>query len=173
MKRFLAASAAMLACALTAYSAVALATPYAGAGSDARDDGQSAQILYDCSTSRTGLLQRAYSVRVLRIALRELPGDVADYTGCPDAIRLQIEQATATVTATIRRAKRGSAIAGRVALLDRRGRLVDQLTVKRHQGANFRVVPGRYVVRANGKRRCSANVVAKRWRTAEATVVCR
>jgi hypothetical protein len=170
MKRFLAAGAAVLACALTAFTAVALATPTAGLTS--RDD-QTAQILLDCARSRTGLLQRTYSVRVLRIALRDLPGDVANYTGCPDAIRQQIDGSTATVSATIRRSKRGSALAGRIALLDTRGRFVDTLTVRRHQGANFRVMPGRYAVRANGKRRCSVDVTAKRWRTAETVVVCR
>lgn len=147
MHRYIAAGAAVLACAFTAFCAVALATPTAGISSS---NGQTAQILYDCATSRTGLLQRTYSVRVLRIAQRELPGDVADYTGCPDAIRLQIEQSTATVSASIRRTKRGGAVAGRIALLDRRGRLVDALSVKRHQGANFRVLPGSYVVRADG-----------------------
>lgn len=170
LHRFLAAGAAVLACALTAFAAVALATPTAGL--TARND-QTAQILLDCASSRTGLLQRTYSVRVLRIALRDLPGDVADYTGCPDAIRTQIEDSTATVSATIRRTKRGSALAGRIALLDRRGRLVDALAVKRHQGATFRVVPGRYIVRANGKRRCSVDVTAKRWRTAGAVAICR
>lgn len=170
MKRILAAGVAVLACALTAFTAVSLATPTSGL-SDRND--QTAQILLDCAQSRTGMLQRTYSVRVLRIALRDLPGDVANYTGCPEAIRLQIEASTATVSATIRRTKRGSALAGSLALLDTRGRTVDRLTVRRHQGANFRVKPGRYVVGANGKRRCSVDVIAKRWRTAETVVVCR
>lgn len=170
MHRFLAAGAAVLVCALTAFAAVALATPTAGI--TARND-QTAQILLDCASSRTGLLQRTYSVRVLRIAQRDLPGDVADYTGCPDAIRAQIEASTATVAATIRRTKRGSALAGRIALLDRRGRVVDTLAVKRRQGATFRVLPGRYVVRANGKRRCSVDVTARAWRTVGARAICR
>lgn len=173
MKRFLAVGVTVFACALTAFTAVTLATTTAGLNDrDDRND-QTAQILLDCARSQTGMLQRTYSVRVLRIALRDLPGDVADYTGCPDAIRLQIEESTATVAATIRRTKRGTALAGSLALLDTRGRTVDTLAVRRHQGANFRVKPGRYVVRANGKRRCSVDVVAKRWRTAETVVVCR
>lgn len=170
MKRIFAIGAAVLACAGVAVSSASAGSPRTS------DDGlsdQSARILYDCATSTTGLLQRRYSVRILRIALREIPTDVADYTGCPEAIRTAVEESTATVSATIRRTRRGGTVAGTIALLDTRGRTVDQLRVRRGHGANFQVIPGRYTVRANGKKRCTVRVTAREWRSAQATIVCR
>jgi hypothetical protein len=170
MKRIFALGAAVLVCAGASAGSASAAAPRPA------DDGlsdSSARVLYDCATSTDGLLQRRYSVRVLRIALREIPTDVADYTGCPEAIRTAIEESTATVSATIRRSRRGATVAGTIALLDGRGRLVDQLRVRRGHGANFQVLPGRYTVRADGRKRCSVRVTAREWRSAQAAIVCR
>ncbi|ADB53916.1 hypothetical protein [Conexibacter woesei] len=44
-------------------------------------------IIKDCSSSPTGELQKQYSNGDLRKALKEVNGDVAEYTNCYDAIR--------------------------------------------------------------------------------------
>ena len=44
-------------------------------------------IIRDCSSSPTGELQKQYSTSDLRKALKEVNGDVAEYTNCYDAIR--------------------------------------------------------------------------------------
>jgi hypothetical protein len=44
-------------------------------------------IIDDCSSSPTGMLQRTYAKSDLRDAQGLLRGDVAEYTGCNDAIR--------------------------------------------------------------------------------------
>ncbi|HST39399.1 MAG TPA: hypothetical protein VLK58_07810 [Conexibacter sp.] len=170
MKRIFAIGAAVLACAGIGASSASAGSPRP---SDEEPSATSARILYDCATSTTGLLQRRYSVRILRIALREIPTDVADYTGCPEAIRTAIEESTATVSATIKRTRRGGTVAGTIALLDGRGRTVDQLRVRRGHGANFQVLPGRYTVRADGRKRCTVRVTAREWRSAQATIICR
>lgn len=171
MKRLLALGAAITACAAT--TAVPTAAQAAPAPVIRGSSELTAQVLFDCSSSRTGLLQHLYSVRVLRIAQRDIPGDVANYTGCPDAIKYAVERSTATVTASIQRKRRGARVAGRIALLDPRGRTVDTLTVKRGQAATFTVIPGRYVARADGRRKCSVTVTAKAWRAVEGRIICR
>jgi hypothetical protein len=170
MKRILAVGAAALAC-LAATTTVA-ASALAGQ-QDRRSDAAAARVLYDCATSRTGLLQHVYSVRVLRIAQHRISGDIAEYTGCNDAVRAAIRSSSGNVVASIRRSRRGGAVAGRIALLDLRGRAVDVIDVRRGERAHFRVIPGRYLVRANGRRSCTVKVRATSWRTASASVVCR
>lgn len=170
MKRLIAAVAASIA--LLSMAAVA-----AGAGSseaqDHADESLTARVLYDCATSQSGRLQHRYSVRVLRVALRDMPRDVAEYTGCIDAIRRQISRADGTVVAGLRGSARGRLVAGRIALLDQSGRKVDVLEVARGELARFRVLPGRYTLRANGDRRCSRSVRASEWRTSVTSLVCR
>ena len=60
-----------------------LALPAAAAQANASDE----QIVRDCQHSATGALSGSYSKSQLRHALNNLPGDVAEYTGCYDAIR--------------------------------------------------------------------------------------
>lgn len=171
MKRILAIGAAVFACAGTAAGTAAALTTTGTA--EREPSAQTARILYDCASSRSGLLQNRYSVRVLRIAQREIPGDVADYTSCPEAIRTAIDESTSTISATIRRTRRGRPVAGTLALLDLRGRVVDELRVRGGNGANFRVEPGRYRLRANDRRNCLVNVTARDWRTTETRVICK
>ncbi|ADB52568.1 hypothetical protein [Conexibacter woesei] len=170
MKRLIAAVAASIAL----LSLVAVA---AGSGRPSTqghvDENLTARVLYDCATSHSGRLQHRYSVRVLRVALRDMPRDVAEYTGCIDAIRRQISRADGTIVAGLRRSARGRLVAGRIALLDQRGRKVDVLEVERGELARFRVVPGQYTLRANGERRCSRTVRASEWRTSVSSLVCR
>lgn len=179
MRRILAVGAVVAACAAIAACALAATATYAQSAPPARtattltDDDMSARVLYDCAASRFGYLRHRYSVRVLRNALRDIPEDVANYTNCPDAIRSAIALSTARVSASIRRTARGPAVAGRIVLLDLNGRAVDTLPVGRRQAADFLVRPGRYVVRADGQRRCSLTVRAQPWRTAVARIVCR
>lgn len=163
----LAACAAISACVLAATSSFA-----ASSRSSSADEELTARILLDCATNRWGWLSRPYSVRALRVAQRDIPRDVAEYTSCPDAIRMAISNATARVSVTIRRTRRGAAAAGRVTLLSPSGRMVDLLEVDRRQSAEFQVPPGTYVVRADGRRRCSLRVKADEWRTARARIVC-
>lgn len=61
---------------------LALALP-AVANANAADD----RIVRDCQTSQTGALTGSYQKSQLRHALRNLPGDVREYSGCYDAIR--------------------------------------------------------------------------------------
>jgi hypothetical protein len=60
-----------------------LALPAASAHANASDD----RIVEDCQTSATGLLTGSYTKAQLNHALRNLPSDVAEYSGCYDAIR--------------------------------------------------------------------------------------
>ena len=43
---------------------------------------------------RSGRVRDGFTPRVLRRALREMPGDLADYTSCPDAIRAALRAIT-------------------------------------------------------------------------------
>lgn len=58
----------------------------AGARANATDD----RIIQDCQTSVTGALTGSYTKTQLRHAYRNLPGDVLEYSGCPDAIKQAI-----------------------------------------------------------------------------------
>lgn len=172
MRRLIATLAALVAAgALT----TVVATAVAGSPKEntKRDADLTPRVLYDCATNRWGGLQHIYSVRVLRVALAEMPADVAEYTGCPDAITRALRRAKGTVSAGIRARHRGRLAAGRVALLDQRGRTVDALWVERGERAHFRVPPGRYTVRADWRRNCSRAVRAAEWRTTVATIACR
>lgn len=60
-----------------------LALAPASASANATDD----RIVHDCQHSATGELTGSYTRAQLRHALHNLPGDVLEYTGCPDAIR--------------------------------------------------------------------------------------
>ncbi|ADB53393.1 hypothetical protein [Conexibacter woesei] len=50
------------------------------------------QIIRDCSGSPTGLLRGTYTQAELRAALNRAHGEVAEYTGCPDAIRAKMRE---------------------------------------------------------------------------------
>jgi hypothetical protein len=58
----------------------------ANAGSSTTD-----RIIRDCESSPTGALRGTYGLRDLRTAANELPGDVVEYSGCPDAIQQAID----------------------------------------------------------------------------------
>lgn len=170
MKTILALGAAALAClALAATVAASVVTR-----SDHRsDENAAARVLYDCASSRTGLLQHTYSVRVLRIAQRHIRGDVAEYTGCTEAVKTALRRPHGSIVAGVKHSRRGGLAAGRITLLDLRGRKVDVLRVRRGERALFAVAPGRYRVRADGRRACTADVRASAWRTASVNVICR
>ncbi|HST39398.1 MAG TPA: hypothetical protein VLK58_07805 [Conexibacter sp.] len=53
-----------------------------------------------------------------------------------------------------------------------RGRTVDVLTVKRGRAVTFRVVPGTYALRADGRRRCTVRVVTKQRKTIRVSTIC-
>jgi hypothetical protein len=59
-----------------------LAVPASSAWANATDD----RIIGDCQNSPTGALRGSYPQAQLNHALHNLPGDVREYTGCPDAI---------------------------------------------------------------------------------------
>jgi len=50
------------------------------------------QIIKDCSNSDTGLLKGSYSKADLRAARKLVRGDIAEYTGCADAINEALSQ---------------------------------------------------------------------------------
>ncbi|MFL5817520.1 MAG: hypothetical protein ACJ76L_07955, partial [Conexibacter sp.] len=60
-----------------------LALPASSAWANAADD----RIIGDCQNSPTGSLRGSYSQKQLNHARHNLPGDVREYTGCPDAIK--------------------------------------------------------------------------------------
>lgn len=60
-----------------------LALPTGTAWANAADD----RILTDCADSPNGALRGTYPPEQLRHALRNMPGDFREYTGCSDAIR--------------------------------------------------------------------------------------
>ncbi len=133
------------------------------------------RIVADCVHSRGGFLRQAYVAADLRLALRELPADVAEYSGCADAIRAGLSHATATlrVGVHVRGARRLSAAT--VVLRDGHGRLVGTLHAVRGARARAVVAPGRYTARATvAHARCAAHAVTLRaHRTATITVACR
>ncbi len=63
--------------------ALLLALPAAPARANGSDD----RIVRDCQHSATGELTGSYTKAQLRHALGNLPGDVAEYSGCYDAIK--------------------------------------------------------------------------------------
>lgn len=169
MTHRIAGGLAATACATLIALLVALVAAPAG---EAKPRGIVKTVVKDCSNSATGLLRYRYSARVLNLAKREVKGDVAEYTGCLDAIKAQLRRTRATVVARVVRHRGGRAVAGRLTLLYKR-RVVDALAVKRGKSVTFKVQPGRYVVRANGKRRCAVTVTAKARKQVRAAVVCR
>ncbi|HKG02202.1 MAG TPA: hypothetical protein VKB03_03410 [Conexibacter sp.] len=60
-----------------------LAIPASSAWANAADD----RIISDCQNSPTGSLRGSYTQKQLNHARHNLPGDVREYTGCPDAIK--------------------------------------------------------------------------------------
>jgi hypothetical protein len=60
-----------------------LALPAAAAFANDADD----RIIADCQSSPTGSLRGSYPQKQLNHAYHNLPGDIREYTGCPDAIR--------------------------------------------------------------------------------------
>jgi hypothetical protein len=64
----------------TLAAVLALAAPAAATPADDT-------IVHDCQHSQTGALTGTYPKAQLKHALHNLPGDVAEYTGCYDAIR--------------------------------------------------------------------------------------
>jgi hypothetical protein len=62
--------------------AVAAALPATALASSASD-----RIIRDCETSTTGALRGHYTKAQLRDALKNMQGDVNEYSGCADAIR--------------------------------------------------------------------------------------
>jgi hypothetical protein len=169
MKRLLAIGAAALACLAAATTVVAsAATRHDGR----RQENMAARVLFDCSDSSTGLLRHTYSERVLRIALRRIRGDVAEYTGCTDAVLFALRRTRATVEVGIRRTRHGRLAAGRISLLAQDGRSADVIDVRRGERARFDVAPGHYRARVDGRRGCTVRVRATRWRTASVNVLC-
>ncbi len=63
--------------------ALLLALSTTAAWANAADD----RIIADCQESPNGVLRASYPPQQLRHALHNLPGDIREYTGCPDAIR--------------------------------------------------------------------------------------
>lgn len=166
MKRLIAICTAALALAsLTAVTAGAVTTTGTDRGPD-----MTARVLYDCATSTSGRLSHRYSVRVLRIAQREMPRDVAEYTGCNRAIEQAIRASSGTIVAGVA-GRRGRLAPGRVTLLHG-GRAVDVLALDRGELGRFRVIPGRYTLKVKG-RRCSKTVRASEWRTTVVRLSCR
>lgn len=80
--------------ATTATVVALLAVALAG-GARAASPGQ---IIRDCTRSDTGYLKGSYTVRDLRRALKEVRGDIAEYTGCYDAIKAAIASARRPTT---------------------------------------------------------------------------
>jgi hypothetical protein len=64
-------------------AAILLGALPGGAAANAVSD----RIYTDCEHSPTGFLTGSYTKAQLRSALRNLPGDVSEYSGCYDAIR--------------------------------------------------------------------------------------
>ncbi|MDW5596518.1 hypothetical protein VSS74_19380 [Conexibacter stalactiti] len=170
MNRIIATGAAVVSVAVLVASLIAvLATSQAGAAN--RPTRATRAVINDCAGSPTGLLQNRYSARVLRLSLRRMSGDVREYTGCRDAIRQQLRRSHATIVAGIRRSAAGGRVKGRVTLLHR-GRTVDALAVRGGRTVTFKVAPGTYALRADGRRRCTVRVVARQRMTLRASVVC-
>lgn len=48
------------------------------------------RVYHDCA--RDGRLDGRYDRKLLRRAQREMPGDLAEYTSCPDAIRAALRR---------------------------------------------------------------------------------
>ncbi len=157
-------AAAVVATTAIAVSVAVLATPASAAKK--KPTGPAATVIKDCTKSSTGLLRYRYSARVLNLAKKQVKGDVAEYTACLDAIKIQLRRANATVSGKI------SGKAGTLALLYK-GRVVDSLAAKRGKSVTFKVQPGSYVLRANNKKSCSVKVTAVKKKTVRATVTCR
>ncbi|HEY4279139.1 MAG TPA: hypothetical protein VGM91_13035 [Conexibacter sp.] len=187
MRRILAVGAAVIACAAITACLVGTAQSFAKpakhkapvaarshhvAPSLGRSDDLTPQILFDCSSSRSGYLTHRYSVRVLLMAQREIPYDVANYTSCPQAIRRQVIRSNARISVSIHRSRHGRAVAGRVVVRTLDGHEVDGRVVGNRQAADFAVLPGVYVVRADGQPRCSRRVSASSWRTTSVRLPC-
>lgn len=150
------------------------AAPATAARARARPRGTAVtkRIIKECTRSSTGLLKNRYSVRVLRQALKQVSGDVAEYTGCTDAIKAQLRRSKSNVIAGVRTRAGGPLTAGSVTLLFK-GKVVDTLAVRRGKSATFKVQAGSYAVRANGNRRCTLRVSVRARRTVRAAVLCR
>jgi len=93
--------------------AVSLAAALLGPVGSASANSSDTQIFSDCLHSPTGELQHTYSRAALNHALHHIPGDVAEYSGCYDAVQTQLhDQQTAGHTANAPGGNAHSPVAG-------------------------------------------------------------
>jgi hypothetical protein len=131
-----------------------------------------AEILLDCSYSRSGFLTHRYSARALVLAQRQIPGDIANYTSCPDAIHRQLVRSTARLSVSLHRTRRAPASAARIVVTGLDRHVADARVVGSRQAADFALLPGVYKVAAAGHPGCSRQVRASEWRTTSVRLVC-
>jgi hypothetical protein len=100
------------------------------------------QVLKNCTSSNTGYLSRPYSVRVLKQARKKVRGDIAEYTGCFDAVKTALRRAKSRIVVGIRARSGGRYVAGQIVLRDKRNRVVDAVGVRAGKRVNVRRAQG-------------------------------
>ena len=89
---------------LLALAASAVLAPPVSAQGTGERDREVRRIIRDCV--RDDDLDRRYTLGALRAALRRLPGDVREYTGCERAIRREIRRVRRELDRQVRRITR-------------------------------------------------------------------
>lgn len=131
-----------------------------------------AQVLKNCTSSTTGFLTRPYSARVLKQARKKVTGDIAEYTGCFDAVRKSLRSARSEIVVGIRKRSGGRYVAGQIVLRDKRNRVVDALGVRAGKRVTFLVPKGRYKLQDGRKRGCTRTVSVRARRKLSTAITC-
>lgn len=131
-----------------------------------------AQVLKNCTNSRTGAFTRPYSARVLKLARKKVRGDIAEYTNCFDAVRLALRRAKSTIVVGIRKRSGGRYVAGQVVLRDKRNRVVDALTARAGKRVTFVVPRGTYKLQVGTLRGCTRTVSVRARRKLSTAITC-
>jgi hypothetical protein len=131
-----------------------------------------AQVIRNCTRSRTGAFTLPYTVRVLRVARRAMRGDIAEYTSCFDAYKLALRRAKSKIVVGIRKRSRGGYVAGQVVIRDKRGRLLDAVRVRAGKRTTFVVPKGTYKLGVGTLRGCTRTVTVRARRTLSTALTC-
>jgi hypothetical protein len=129
-------------------------------------------VIKNCTRSRTGLLTRPFSARVLRVTRKKIRSDVAEYTNCFDALRAGLRRAKSKIVVGIRKRSGGRYVAGQVVLRDARGRVVDARVVRAGKRTSFLVPRGRYKLQDGTLRGCTRSIAIRPRKTVTTAVVC-
>lgn len=131
-----------------------------------------AQVIRNCTRSRTSYFTLPYTVRVLKIARKRMRGDIAEYTSCVDSYKVALRRAKSRIVVGIRKRSGGSYVAGQVVIRDKRNRVLDAVSVRAGKRTTFVVPKGTYKLQAGTLRGCTRTVTVRARRKLSTAITC-